>query len=86
MIEITAAELAPDEEGTIVSLGGGPGAQSRLRSLGLAEGRRIRNVSRIGWGGPIVLLVNRAQVAVGRGMARRIVVRVRKDRRTERDG
>ena len=44
--------------------------------MGLAEGQTVRNLSRIGWGGPIVLLVNRAQVAVGRGMARKIVVRV----------
>jgi ferrous iron transport protein A len=80
MIEKTAAELAPGEGGTIISLGGGPGAQSRLRALGLAEGRRIRNVSSIAWGGPIVLLVNRAQVAVGRGMARKIVVRIESDR------
>lgn len=83
MIEKTAAELVPGEEGTIVSLGGGPGAQSRLRAMGLSEGQRVRNVSRIGWGGPIVLLVNRAQVAVGRGMAKKIAVRVKKDKRAE---
>jgi len=86
VIEKTAAELAAGEEGTILSLGGGPGAQARLRSLGLVEGQRVRNVSRIGWGGPIVLLVNRAQVAVGRGMARKIVVRVKKDKRAEGNG
>ena len=80
MIEKTAAELAPCEEGVIVSLGGGPGAQCRLRALGLSEGQHVRNISRIAWGGPIILLVNRAQVAVGRGMARKIVVHVKGDR------
>jgi len=85
MIEKTAAELAPGEEGAIVSLSGGPGAQSRLRALGLAEGQRVRNVSRIAWGGPIILLVNRAQVAVGRGMARKIVVRVKDDHAESND-
>jgi len=85
VIEKTVAELSPGEEGTIVSLGGGPGAQARLRALGLAEGRHVRNVSRIAWGGPIILLVNRAQVAVGRGMARKIVVRV-KIHRAEKNG
>jgi Fe2+ transport system protein FeoA len=30
-----------------------------------------------------VLLVNRAQVAVGRGMAKKIAVRVKKDKRAE---
>jgi ferrous iron transport protein A len=76
MIEKSALDLAPGETGEIVSLGGGKGLQSRLRSLGLAEGQRVMNVSRIHWGGPIILLVNRAQIAVGRGMARRILVRL----------
>lgn len=76
MIEKSALELAPGEEGEIVSLGGGEGFRTRLRALGLAEGQRVRNVSKIGWGGPIILLVNRAQVALGRGIARKILVRV----------
>lgn len=80
MIDKSAAALGSNEEGTIVSLGGGPGAQARLRALGLVEGQRVRNVSRIGWGGPVILLVNRAQVAVGRGLARKIVVRVKRER------
>jgi ferrous iron transport protein A len=75
MIEKTALDLAPGEEGEIVALNGGPGLVARLRALGLSEGQRVRNVSRIGWGGPIILLVNRAQVAIGRGMARKILVR-----------
>jgi ferrous iron transport protein A len=53
--------------------------------MGLAEGQTVRKLSRIRWGGPIVLLVNRAQVAVGRGMARKIVIRV-KDGGAANDG
>jgi ferrous iron transport protein A len=75
VIEKSVIDLAPGEEGEIIALGGGPGFQSRLRALGLAEGQRVRNVSRIGWGGPVILLINRAQVAIGRGMARKITVR-----------
>ena len=76
MIEKTALELAPGEKGEIVALAAGKGLQSRLRALGLAEGQTVRKVSKIGWGGPIILLVNRAQVAIGRGIARRIHVRL----------
>ena len=69
-------DLEAGQEATIVAVQGGHGMQSRLRSMGLAEGQRIRKVSALALGGPIVVLVNRAQVAIGRGMARRILVRV----------
>ena len=69
-------DLDAGQEATIVAVEGGRGMQSRLRSMGLSEGQRIRKLSALALGGPIVVLVNRAQVAVGRGMARRILVRV----------
>ena len=72
MTEKPLAELKPGESAEIVALNGGDEFQSRLRAMGLAEGQTVRKLSRIRWGGPIVLLVNRAQVAVGRGMARKI--------------
>ena len=69
------SELGPQEEGTIITLHGGRGFQGRLRALGLEEGQVVRKLSALGWGGPVIVLVNRAQVAIGRGMARRIVVK-----------
>jgi len=85
MTEKPLAELKPGEIAEIVALNGGDEFQSRLRAMGLAEGQTVRKLSRIRWGGPIVLLVNRAQVAVGRGMARKIVIRV-KDKVAEDNG
>jgi len=72
----TLSDLAPGEEGVIVSLGGGNGVQRRLRSLGFVEGGTVRKLSALAWGGPIVVRVNRAQVAIGRGIARQVWVRV----------
>jgi ferrous iron transport protein A len=69
-------ELAKGEQGTIVALHAGWGAQQRLRLLGLVEGQVIRKLSELALGGPVVVLVNRAQVAIGRGKARRILVRL----------
>jgi ferrous iron transport protein A len=68
-------ELEPGQEATILSIQGGRGLQSRLRGMGLCEGQRLRKLSALAWGGPVVVLVNRAQVAIGRGMAGRILVR-----------
>jgi ferrous iron transport protein A len=74
MVNLT--ELARGEEGIITAIQGGWGFQQRLRLLGLSEGRAVRKLSDLALGGPVVVLVNRAQVAIGRGMARRILVRV----------
>ncbi|MBN2378765.1 ferrous iron transport protein A [candidate division WOR-3 bacterium] len=75
MNEKSLLDLSVGEEGEIVDLQGGRGFRARLRALGLAEGQIVRKISRVGWGGPIVVLINRAQIAIGRGMARKIIVR-----------
>jgi len=68
------SELRTQEQGTIIALHGGRGLQARLRALGLVEGQVVRKLSALGWGGPVIVLINRAQIAIGRGMARHIVV------------
>lgn len=67
-------DLAQGEDGVIAAISGGRGMQHRLRRLGLAEGQTVRKLSALAMGGPIVVRVNRTQVAIGRGMARRVLV------------
>jgi ferrous iron transport protein A len=74
-MEMHLTELGRGAEGIISAIQAGWGLQQRLRRLGLSEGQRIRKLSELAMGGPVVVLVNRAQVAIGRGMARRILVR-----------
>lgn len=74
-MEKLLTELNKGQEGTIIAVQGGRGFQSRLRNLGLVEGQRIRKLSALAWGGPVVVEVKRTQVALGRGMARRILLR-----------
>jgi ferrous iron transport protein A len=62
-------------DGTVVVLDGGRGLQARLRSLGIVEGKRLRKLSDIGRRGPVVVLIERTQVAIGYGIARRVMVR-----------
>ena len=67
-------DLAPGKSGRVVSVEGGYGVRQRLRTLGLVEGATVRKLSALALGGPVVVEVNRVQVAVGRGMARRVWV------------
>ena len=76
-MEKLLSNLKSGEEAVIIAIRGGHGMQRRLRSQGLAEGQVIRMLSALAWGGPIVVLVNRAQVAIGRGMASKILTRAR---------
>lgn len=71
----TLIDLRQGEEAFILALQGGRGFQARLRSMGFVEGQAIRKLSTLAWGGPVVVLAKRTQIAVGRGMARRILVR-----------
>jgi ferrous iron transport protein A len=70
------SQLSCDEEAEIVAIRGGAHLRARLNALGLVEGQRLRLLSGLGWRGPVVVIVNRAQVALGRGMASKIIVRV----------
>jgi ferrous iron transport protein A len=79
MTEKTLIELQPNTEGKIASIQGGNKLKSRLRSLGLTEGQMIRKLSKLGMGGPVIIQVERAQVAIGRGMAGKIFVKVEND-------
>ncbi len=67
--------VRPGGRATIVALAGGGGLQSRLISMGLKVGADVR-VIRGGTGtwGPILIALGQARLAIGRGMADRIMV------------
>jgi ferrous iron transport protein A len=78
-MEQSLVDLRQGEEAVITAIGGGRGLQARLHSMGVVEGQTIRKLSALAWGGPVVVLVKRTQVALGRGMARKILVQGRGD-------
>jgi Fe2+ transport system protein FeoA len=56
---------------------GGAGMTRHLKILGISEGKRIRVISKHPGRGPIVVEVNSgSRIAIGRGMAQRILVDV----------
>jgi len=77
MIDKLLTELFPNEEAEVIAITGGRMVRTRLRSLGIIEGQKIRKISKVGLGGPVIVLINRAQLAIGFGMARRVVVRTK---------
>ena len=64
---------APGKKIRIFSLEGGRGMQERLTGMGLGPGSEIE-VVRKGSPGPFIIAVKETRLAVGTGMARRIMV------------
>ena len=73
--KLTAAHMPTRQSATVVEILGGHGLVSRLDALGIRPGKRITKISAAFMRGPVVIRVDRAEVAVGFGMARKIIVR-----------
>ena len=72
----TVRQMRAGQSGKVVQVLGGPGLVNRLNSLGIRPGKRITKVSSVFMRGPVTIQIDRAQVAIGYGMANRIVVEV----------
>jgi ferrous iron transport protein A len=68
-------QMRGGETGEIIDVRGGRGVVRRLTEIGLAPGTRVRMVSGAGRSGPLIVNVGDAKIGLGRGMARRVLVR-----------
>ena len=72
--QMTLRQMQAGQSGTVVQIEGGAGLVNRLSALGIRVGKRITKVSSMVMHGPITIQIDNAQVALGFGMANRIVV------------
>ncbi len=71
------SSLSPGEEGIVKSYLAGIGMERRLSDMGLREGVRVRMVSDSG--GPVCVVANESRIALGHGMAGKILVHLDKE-------
>lgn len=62
------------QSGVIAEIQDGFGLINRLNALGIMPGKRITKISAMIAQGPVTIEVDRVQVAIGFGMAKRIIV------------
>jgi ferrous iron transport protein A len=74
--QTTLARMRAGQSGTVVQLQGGHGLVNRLNALGIMPGKRITKMSATLMRGPVTVEVDRVRVAIGFGMASRIVVQL----------
>ena len=72
--QTTLARMQTGQSGVVIQVKGGHGLVNRLNSLGLRPGKRITKISSMIMRGPVTIEVDRTQIAIGFGMANRIII------------
>lgn len=75
---IDLTQLQPGEIGIVEEMQGGHGFIKKLQSMGVRQGKRIVKVSSHFWRGPQTIEVDNIQIAIGFGMAKKIMVSVKR--------
>lgn len=71
---IPLTELKERQSGIVKDLQGGESAESRLHSLGIRPGKKITKIGSHFWRGPVTVMIDKTKVAIGHGMAHKIMV------------
>lgn len=72
--QVTLRQIRDGQSSIVIQIQGGHGLISRLNALGIRPGQRITKVSSTLMQGPVTIRVGNAQVAIGFGMANKIIV------------
>jgi ferrous iron transport protein A len=71
----TLARMRRGQSGIVIQIQGGRGLFNRLNALGIIPGKRITKISSMLMRGPVTIEVDRVEVAIGFGMANRVIVK-----------
>ena len=71
---VSVAELAKGQVAKVITIGGGHGTKRKLENLGIREGMKIHKIRGLFRHGPIIVRAGHTQIALGKGMASKILV------------
>lgn len=74
--QISLIQLKRGDRGRVIQIMGGYGMTRRLSALGIRPGKRITKVSAMFMRGPVTVRVGGTEIAIGFGMASRIIVEI----------
>lgn len=72
---ISLIQLEKGKTGTVIELKGGQSFIQKMDSIGIRPGVKIKKISEINAGGPVVIEIGNTKVAIGKGMAAKILVK-----------
>jgi ferrous iron transport protein A len=73
--QMTLAQMSNGQSGVVVDILGGRRMADRLVALGIRPGLRLTKVGAMLMRGPVTVQIGNAQLAVGFGMANRVIVK-----------
>ena len=76
--QTTLARMRSGQTGTVAQIAGGQHLTQRLQALGIRPGKSITKLSAMFGHGPVTVQVDSMQIAIGFGMAGKILVELNK--------
>ncbi|MDP2928438.1 MAG: FeoA family protein [Candidatus Omnitrophota bacterium] len=74
MKKISLAQLKSSHKGRIAEILGGGNLQNKLANMGVHKGKEVTKLSHIGLQGPVVIRAGRSILALGHGVATKVMV------------
>lgn len=74
--EVNLSNMKPGQEGVVIKINGGENKVSKLSTLGIRVGGRVKKIGQQAMRGPVMVKAGRSQVAVGYRMAGSILVKI----------
>jgi len=74
MGKISLAQFKTNQKGKIIEILGGTTLQNKLMNMGVYKGKEVTKLSHIGLRGPVVIKVGRSILALGHGIASKIII------------
>jgi ferrous iron transport protein A len=75
-MQLSLAQMGAGQTGTVIVILGGRGLNRRLEAMGIRPGKKVTKVSGMLFRGPITFRTDHTQLAVGFGMANKIMVEI----------
>jgi ferrous iron transport protein A len=75
-IQLSLGQMQAGQTGTIIQILGGRGLVRRLEALGIRPGEKVTKITSTLFRGPVTIRTNQTQVAIGFGMANKILVEI----------
>ncbi|HUU65617.1 MAG TPA: FeoA family protein [Dehalococcoidales bacterium] len=73
---VTLRQMQSGKSGKVVQVQGGMGLANRLSALGVRPGKKITKVSSMLMRGPVTIQSGNTRMAIGFGMANKIIVEI----------
>lgn len=74
MKKTSLVQMKVNHKGKVIEILGGTNLQNRLMNMGVYKGKEITKLSHIGLRGPVVIKIGRSILALGHGMAAKIIM------------